>query len=447
MRSSGLGWKGIGLMTLLTLVLLVSGWVYWASHRGDDESPRRSSKLISTMELADPRLIERGAYLAKAGNCAGCHSAPGQGELAGGRGLETPFGTSFASNLTPDEKTGLGAWSAEDFWRAMHHGQSKDGRLLNPVFPYSSYTLIERQDVNALYAFLRSIPAIVQQNRAHQLRFPYNTQAALRVWRALYFKAHKFTARSEKTANWNRGAYLVQGLGHCGDCHSTRSAWGGVPSDPEHAGTLAGGVMRVQNWYAPSLREASEAGLQGMTTTQSVALLKHGVNAQASMIGPMAEVVFRSTQYLSEADLTAMTSYLQDLPGQPSDVSTRDSKRDKTQGLEASGDEHGKKLYETHCADCHGNQGQGAEADGVPAYPRLAGNRAVTLSSTLNLVRIVVQGGFSPSTPGHPKPFGMPPFSHILSDSEIAQVLTYIRQSWGNRAASVGTLDVMQSRL
>jgi mono/diheme cytochrome c family protein len=447
MRRSGYRLSGTILMVLLTLVALFSAWVYWASQRGDDDEVKDAPKLISKAELGDPKLIERGAYLAKAGNCAGCHTAPGQAEFGGGRGLETPFGTVYASNLTPDEKTGLGTWTAEDFWRAMHHGQSKDGRLLNPVFPYSSYTLVERQDSDALFAFLRSLPAVSQQNHGQELHFPYNTQVALRVWRALYFQPRKFKARSEKSADWNRGAYLVQGLGHCGDCHSPRSSLGGVQSDPEHDATLSGGVMPVQKWYAPSLRDAREAGLQGMTMSESVALLKHGVSTQASVIGPMAEVVFRSTQYLSETDVAAMTNYLQDLPGRPNGANAQNSKQGKTQSLDAVRDEQGKKLYTTHCADCHGDQGQGAEAAGLPAYPHLAGNRAVTLSLPLNLVRILVQGGFPPATPGNPKPFGMPPFSHILSDSEIAQVLTYIRQSWGNSAGTVYSLDVVRSRL
>lgn len=446
MRRSGLGVLGISLMLILALAMFFIGWVYWASYRSDEDKSKSSLNKITQAELADPKLIALGAYLAKAGNCAGCHTEPGQAKFGGGHGLETPFGTVYASNLTPDEKTGLGLWTAEDFWRAMHHGQSKDGRLLNPVFPFSSYTLVSRRDSDALFAFLRSIPAITQQNRKQELRFPYNTQAALMVWRALYFEARGFKFQSDKTADWNRGAYLVQGLGHCGDCHSPRSRLGGVQSDPEHESTLGGGVMPVQKWYAPSLREAREAGLQSMSMTESMALLRHGVNSQASVMGPMAEVVFRSTQYLSDADLVAMTGYLQDLPGRPSATGTKDSKSVKTPSIDAASDEQGKTLYKTHCTECHGDQGQGAEVDGVPAYPRLAGNRAVNLPSLLNLVRILVQGGFPPSTSGNPKPFGMPPFSHILSDTEMAQVLSFVRQSWGNGAGAVHSLDVVRSR-
>jgi mono/diheme cytochrome c family protein len=306
--------------------------------------------------------------------------------------------------------------------------------------------LLVRQDSDALFVYLRSIAAVTQHNQAHALRFPYNTQLALMVWRALYFRPHRFKASVEKSPEWNRGAYLVQGLGHCGECHSPRSSLGGVQSDPRHPSALAGGLMAVQKWYAPSLRDVGEAGLQGMAQAGAVALLKHGVSQESSVLGPMAEVVYRSIQYFTEPDLVAMTRYLQDLPGQSSQPSQQDAKRAKSQRVQTSQDEPGRTLYKTHCADCHGDDGQGAQVDGRPAYPRLAGNRAVTLSSPLNLIRVLVQGGFPPSTMGNPRPFGMPPFSHTLSDSEIAQVLSYIRQSWGNTAGAVYSLDVVQSR-
>ena len=262
-----------------------------------------------------------------------------------------------------------------------------------------------------------------------------------------------FQSRPEKSVDWNRGAYLVQGLGHCGACHSPRSVLGGVQSAPVHPQSLAGGVMPVQNWYAPSLRSASEAGLQSMSVDEATVLLKHGRNQQASVIGPMADVVFQSTQYLSDTDLVAMVAYLKDLPaaeatskGTLAPNSALSNVADRTERLDRASQQPGQKLYEMHCADCHGEAGQGAQAEGVLAYPRLAGNRAVTMSSPLNLVRIVVQGGFPPATAGNPKPYGMPPFSHTLNDSQIAEVLTYIRQAWGNDAAAVYSLDVVRSR-
>jgi mono/diheme cytochrome c family protein len=444
MRVRGLG-AGASLFLVLFVAIFVAlmatvGWVYWASERGP---ALLSTSATSATSAFAPSLIARGAYVAKLGNCEGCHSAPGQPAFAGGRSLETPFGTIYTSNLTPDVKTGLGAWGADDFWRAMHHGRSKNGRLLNPAFPFSSYSLMTREDSDALYAYLRSLAAVAQENRIHDLRFPYNTQFALRVWRALYFYPQGFQARADKTAEWNRGAYLVQGLGHCAECHSARTRLGGVQYDPDHLSALAGGVMPAQNWYAPSLRDASEAGLQAMSGDEAISLFKDGVTQQASMLGPMADVVYRSTQHWTPADLAAMTLYLKDLPGQPPGNNPK-----KVAGLNGKSlsDEAGAAIYKTHCADCHGENGQGSQVEGAPAYPRLAGNRAVTMSSPLNLIRIVVQGGFSPSTAGNPQPFGMPPYSHTLNDSEVAQVLSFIRQSWGNNAGAVYALDVVRSR-
>jgi mono/diheme cytochrome c family protein len=260
--------------------------------------------------VATPQQVERGAYLARAGNCATCHTARGGAAYAGGRGLETPFGTVVSSNLTPDDATGLGRWSAAHFWRAMHHGRSMDGRLLYPAFPYTDYTLVTREDSDALFAYLRSLPPVVQARPAHALRFPYDTQAALAVWRALYFEPARFEADADRPADWNRGAYLVRGLGHCSACHTQRNALGAS----ELGLQLGGGLIPVQNWYAPSLLSADEAGVAEWSTQEVVDLLKTGRSARGSAMGPMAEVVARSTQHLNEADLRAMAVYLQSLP-------------------------------------------------------------------------------------------------------------------------------------
>ncbi|MFG5410509.1 c-type cytochrome [Piscinibacter sakaiensis] len=198
----------------------------------------------------------RGAYLARAGNCGGCHSAPGGAEMAGGRGIDTPFGTVYAGNLTPDPETGLGGWSAEDFWRALHHGRSRDGRLLVPVFPYPEYTRVRRADADDLYAYLRSLPAVRQSAPAHTLRFPFDTPLALAAWRLLYFTPGEQADDPARDAAWNRGRYLVRGLGHCGACHTPRNALGG----PRDADEFGGGPIPMQRWIAPSLASAAEAG-------------------------------------------------------------------------------------------------------------------------------------------------------------------------------------------
>lgn len=408
------------------------GWVAWANLHGDAQG---ASATAATS--ADPaKQIERGAYLARAGNCMACHTAAGQPTGSGGLALETPFGNVYSSNLTPDRTTGIGNWSRDDFWRAMHNGRSRDGRLLYPAFPYTSYTQVSREDSDALYAWLMQQPAVARPNRPNELRWPYNTQAALAVWRALFFTPGSYRPDAAKAADWNRGAYLVRGLGHCAACHAPRNAFGAT--DGERG--LAGGLIPVQNWYAPSLALDTEAGVAGWDRAHVIELLKTGVTDHASVSGPMAEAVVRSTQFLTDADLAAMATYLQDLPERRAAPAVANADR-PAQPLTASA-QRGQPLYDKHCAACHGEQGQG-----VPrAYPALAGNRAVLLDSPANLVQMVLHGGFGPATAGNPRPFGMPPYALALTEREIADTLTYVRAAWGNRAAPVTEVDVNRLR-
>ena len=390
---------------------------------------------------ASDSLMARGAYLALAGNCMTCHTARGGQAYAGGRAMDTPFGTVFTSNLTPDDKTGLGTWSPAHFWRAMHNGRSKSGRLLYPAFPYANYTQVTREDSDALFAYLGSLPAVAQANRPHALRFPYQSQAALAVWRALYFSPGVYQPDTSRNAEWNRGAYLVNGLGHCSACHTPRNALGASKDKLN----LAGGLIPMQNWYAPSLVSPHEAGVGTWDRADVVRLLQTGVSPQASVLGPMAEVVQRSTQHLTPQDLGAMAQFLKELPQKqnqeqtearstPASAPTQDDAPAVLTG--------GAKLYDQHCAQCHGAQGQGV----ANAYPALAGNRAVTLPQTANLVQIVLNGGYAPATQGNPRPFGMPPFVLVLNDSEVATVLTHIRSAWGNQGSAVTALQVHRVR-
>ncbi len=409
----------MALASLCGLMAVLVAGVWLLNTRGDTllESP-----------LAATSTAERGAYLAQLGNCAGCHTVRGGKAYAGGLAVETPFGSVYASNLTPDTATGIGSWTRAEFWRAMHHGRSKDGRLLYPAFPYTSYTLVTRDDADALFVYLKSLPAVQQANTAPTLRFPYNSQAALAVWRALFFRPGSYQPDSTQSADWNRGAYLTEGLGHCSACHAARNALGATDGL-----NLAGGLIPVQNWYAPSLVAPHEAGLQAWRIDDIKALFKTGMTAQASVNGPMAEVVLGSTQHWNDADLNAMAVYLKALPA-PAATPPPTPPGQKTA--------RGSKLYEQHCAACHGDDGKG-----VPnAYPALAGNRAVAMPQTANLVQMVLNGGYAPATAGNPRPFGMPPFVLVLSDSDIADVLTHIRSSWGHQAGRVSAFDVGRVR-
>lgn len=414
------------LLAVVFAIVVLGGVVYALNVR--DETPIAAG---AAPVAPHAEQVERGAYLARVGNCAACHTSRGGPPYAGGRGIATPFGTVYASNLTPDARHGIGSWSPDHFWRALHNGRSKDGRLLYPAFPYPNYTIVTRPDADALFAYLRSLVPVAQPNRAHALRFPYDSQPALAVWRALFFTPAAFEPDASKSAEWNRGAYLVRGLGHCNACHGGRNVLGATEE-----GELGGGLIPMQNWYAPSLASPREAGVADWPIDEVVRLMKSGVSARASVMGPMAGVVYSSTQHLAESDLRAMAVFLRGLP-QVDGESAREAAR-----LDPGTLERGARIYREHCRDCHGESGEGAGG----AYPALAGNRAVTLDSPANVVRVIVSGGFPPSTAGNPRPYGMPPFVHVLQDAEIAAVATYVRNAWGNAAGGVRPSDVARFR-
>lgn len=409
------------LLALAVLVLAGLAAVAWFNLRGEASAAQLWREPGAALAPASAAVLEKGAYLARAGNCMGCHTAQGGQEYTGGRGMETPFGVIYAPNLTPDAETGLGRWTPDAFWRALHHGRSADGRLLYPAFPYPQYTRVLREDADALFAYLQSLAPVRVPARPHQLEFPFNTQAALAVWRALYFRAGEWQPAAGAAPEWNRGAYLVQGLGHCAACHSARNRWGGSIEE----GLLLGGAL--EGWHAPAL-----GGTQ-MARADLVRLLQTGVAPGAATTGPMAEVVFFSTQYLSPADLQAMATYLQTLPAPAEPTAPVARASDALLGAQ---------VYARHCAECHGERGEGRAG----AFMALAGNHAVTLDDPSNVVRMVLQGGYPPATAGNPRPHGMPPFSHQLSDAQIAAVSSFVRQSWGNMAPAVGTIEVYRAR-
>lgn len=381
-------------------------------------------------QASDDAQVRQGAYLARIGNCASCHTAVQGAPYAGQRAIETPFGAVYSSNITSDASSGIGAWSGDDFWQAMHHGRSRDGRLLSPAFPYTSFSRMSRADTDALLAYLKTVPAVVQPNREHALQWPLGTQPALAAWRALYFRPQEFVADSAQSAQWNRGAYLVQGPGHCGECHTPRNALGASTGL-----ALSGAVMPVTNWLAPSLRDGAAAGVGSSQHAATARLLQTGVSDHAQAQGPMAEVVQGGTQYLNDADLQAVLVYLGSLVTPTAQVAAAPLPMAADGGAAAS-------LYQRHCAECHGDKGQGVAG----AYPALAGSRAVQAAQANNLIYTVLRGGFAPVTAGNPRPYGMPPFLLTLSDVQVAQVLTYVRQSWGNQASVVDVPQVILAR-
>jgi len=385
--------------------------------------------------------LARGRELVVLGDCEGCHTDRGGAPFAGGRPIATQFGTFYPPNITPDHSNGIGQWSSDDFWHALHEGYAPGGRLLYPAFPYPNYTKVTRADSDAIFEYLRAVPAVAQPRRAHELRFPYDQRQLLTVWRALYFRPGVYEADPARGANWNRGAYLVQGLGHCNACHEPRNVLGA----PRAAASPSGAI--VLDWYAPSLSNPHEAGLQNWSESEIVTLLRSGRLAaaaesshSATTVGPMAEVVYESLQYVPESDLHAMAVYLRSTP--PVELApggALDTLRQPVSGI-AYGD--GRSVYLKECADCHGEDGEGRTAVG----PALAGNRAVTMRSATNAIRMVLFGGFPPGTADNSRPFGMPPYYPSLDDEHIANVLTYVRTSWGNAAGPVFPVEVAENR-
>nr|WP_258048632.1 cytochrome c [Burkholderia anthinoferrum] len=380
------------------------------------------------------QVIARGQYLARAGDCVACHTVPGGKEFAGGRAMPTPFGNLYSSNITPDEATGIGLWTPEDFYRVMHAGISRDGTLLYPAMPFASYSKVTRADSDAIYAYLMSIPPVAQKNKPHELHFPFNNRELLIGWRSLYFKEAEFVADPQKSEKWNRGAYLVQGLGHCAMCHTAINALGGSSESK----AFEGGMIPNQNWYAPSLTSNREAGLGNWSLQDISDLLQVGASHRGTVYGPMAEVVYNSLQYLSDEDAEAMAEYLKALPPRDSEPPPTSQARLVDPGVM----ELGRTTYTKQCAVCHGDAGKGQP----PEFPPLAGNQSITMSSPVNSIRMVLNGGYAPGTRKNPRPYGMPPFSHILDDKEVAAVVTYIRVGWENSGTPVTPAQVSELR-
>lgn len=413
-------------MALAAALAVGAGFALLAWQRGLRDATPASTAPVS---------LARGAYLAAVGNCAGCHTARSGARLAGGRPIPTPFGTVFSPNLTPDV-TGLAGWSADDFWRALHLGQGHDGRLLLPAHPVTNTTLVTREDADALHAWLQAQPPVAAPRRAHQLRWPYGSQLAIAAWRALYFRPGSYQPDPTQGAAWNRGAYLSQGLAHCSACHAARDALGG----DQGAADFRGGLLPGLGWVAPSLHDPAEAGVQRWTTESLQRWLRDGHADGHAALGPMAEVVLGSTAALDDADRAAMSRYLRALPEQaaarpePAEPSPRRRER-------------GAGLYRKHCAACHGEHGEGrCDDSGAPAYPALAGSRIVTQASAANLLRIIERGGFAPATPGHPRPYGMPPFAGVLGPEDLAALASHLRQSFGHQAGEIDGVEVLRLR-
>ncbi|MES1149027.1 MAG: cytochrome c, partial [Bradyrhizobium guangdongense] len=379
--------------------------------------------------------IARGQQLAALGDCAVCHTSASGILNAGGKPLPTPFGTIYSTNITPDAETGIGAWSYPAFERAMREGIHRNGRHLYPAFPYTHFARTTDADMQALYAYLMAQPAVRAETPNNALAFPFNLRPLMAGWNALFHKPSTFQPDPTKSEIWNRGAYLVEGLGHCGMCHSPINALGGT----SQSDAFKGGLIPMQNWYAPSLTSNREAGLGDWSIKDITDLLQTGVSMRGVVYGPMAEVVHNSLQYLSDEDTKAMAVYLKSI-SEPSPPPPPSSTLPTSEGSLLIS--LGKTVYDARCASCHGAQGEGKP----PHWPPLANNQSIEMQSAVNPIRMVLNGGYPPGTKGNPMPYGMPPFAGLLSDNEVAAVVSYIRTAWGNRGTPVSAREANELR-
>jgi mono/diheme cytochrome c family protein len=381
------------------------------------------------IDKQDFNQVERGHYLAIASDCAACHTLPGSGhDLAGGRAIETPFGLLLAPNITPDPFTGIGAWTDDEFVNALTKGTGRHGDRLYPAMPYTYYTKLSRDDALAIRAYLNTVPAVQNAVKSNQLPFPLNIRSSLMVWDELFFSPGSFKPDPNKSAEWNRGAYLVEGPGHCGMCHTPKNFLGGDKTSERLEG------YNLQGWFAPNITNENRRGVGSWSVEQIAAYLKSGANEFATGNGLMAETIHLSTSHLRDDDVRAMAVYL------------------KEQGAKAEAANHaapdqavmkaGGQIYADECSGCHTPNGRGAPG----LFPSLNGTPMVQQSDATTLIRVVLRGALSVATPPAPTGPEMPAFGWILTDDQVADVLTYIRNSWGNSASSIDAGVVKKER-
>ncbi|WGD55979.1 cytochrome c [Bradyrhizobium sp. CB1650] len=375
-----------------------------------------------------PDMIARGEALVVAGDCAGCHTADPAKPFAGGKRIDTPFGAIYAPNLTPDRDTGIGAWTDADFTRALRYGTAPDGSLYYPAFPYPYFTRMTKDDTLAIRAYLATVPPVASRNKLPELRWPFSYRSLMRAWNYLFFKPGLFEPDQSKSAEWNRGGYLVTGLSHCGACHTPKNYFGADKDALALSGNEVGG------WFAPRLDGAARSGLKSWSVEDLAEYLQSGRNARSHADGPMAEVVVNSTAKMSDADVRAVAVYLKSLPaGPPEPAATVPAEAEMKAG---------QAVYARFCIACHEADGSGAPR----IYPPLPGNALLQSDNPASTLRIMLDGAHTVTTPRAPNTGEMPAYAKQLSDEQIAAVTNYIRNSWGNAASLVTPADVAKAR-
>ncbi|PJX25690.1 hypothetical protein CAP48_06510 [Advenella sp. S44] len=419
-------WLSKVFASIVIVALLVAGTMYWLGSRD-------GTLVASSMPDGDASdaIIARGKYLAQIGNCVGCHTAVDTPEFSGGSALKTEFGTFFAPNITPDPQHGIGRWTADDFWHALHNGKRPNGALLYPAFPYQSYSHLSRADTDAIFSYLKTLPASDRQAPPHDLQAPFNMRFLLAFWRALYFRPADAVAHTEESDDpIVRGRHLVEGVAHCAECHTPRGSLGGMDQNRP----LQGGKMPDGIWYAPALTGDQDGGLDAWSTQDIADLLLTGGSVHGFVVGPMSEAL-RGVQYLNQRDVSDIALYLKSLPAAGLKTESSGNVNDTLYSM-------GREIYGQYCAACHQ-----ADGKGVPqAWPALDGNSLVKGQDVTGLLRVIMDGGFTPTTAKTPQPYGMPPFRHFLNDMQIAAAATYIRNTWGNKSGGVDQRRVNRVR-
>ena len=395
---------------LLPMLLLAISWLLLAIPAQGGLQALRVPQIAREPLATDADSLARGERLARIGNCIGCHTRRGGAELAGGRAFETPWGVVYSSNLTAHPAHGIGDWSLAEFAHALRHGVSRNGAL-SPVFPFAQFAHLDDAEIAALFTWLSSRPTVAEAPPAHRLEFPANLPGAMLGWRLLHHRPAPLFAPSGASDTWSEGQRLVEGIGHCAMCHARRG---------RHAALESGfGGQRLTGWYAPPLdREALAHFDRGSLADY----LRSGQSRVVAANGPMADVVFHGLRHITRDEAEAMAEYLLELPPAPAPAAPRRAR------VPESVFEDGEALFATHCADCHGDDGEGSAEGSRPL--RLAS--AVRMPDPVNAINMVLLGGGPPSSDLHPLPPMMPPFAQRLSATEVAAVVSYVRRRFGN---------------
>ncbi|MDF2394953.1 c-type cytochrome [Pseudomonas sp. 3MA1] len=403
------------------------------------------SAFVNAAEVDQQALVKQGEYLARAGDCVACHTAKDGQPFAGGLPMETPIGVIYSTNITPD-KTGIGDYSFEDFDQAVRHGVAKNGGTLYPAMPFPSYARVSDADMQALYAyFMKGVAPVVRDNQDSDIPWPLSMRWPLAIWRWMFAPSvEPSTVAAGGDPVISRGAYLVEGLGHCGACHTPRALTmqEKALSASDGSDFLAGSAP-LEGWIAKSLRGDHKDGLGSWSEEQLVQFLKTGRSDRSAVFGGMSDVVVHSMQYMSEADLTAIARYLKSLPANDPKDQPHSYDQQVAEALWKGDDSKpGAAVYIDNCAACHRTDGQGY----TRVFPALAGNPVLQSADATSLIHIVLKGGTLPATHSAPSTFSMPPFAWRLSDQEVADVVNFIRSSWGNQASAVQPGDVAALR-